>query len=390
MVFSKVRFSLELVRFGPCVSQMVRPKSEIGFFLRHWGTMMDSGRFDSLARAVGGELSRRRAVVAAISSMLGMSVSTEDSHARAIACRPGARYCTNHRQCCSGQCRLGRKFPMASRNTCECPAPYVLCGKACRDLQKDDGNCGACGRRVDSSSERCCDGAPSRIDVESCAFCGDACLEGETCCGPEGGCADLSTDTENCGACGVVCDAGDICCGGVCRTLGTAEACAACGDVCSSGESCESGGCVTCDCTDRCGSYCDGYCPPCPTGWTCDTASNICEEPPFCAAADAVKATYVSVDNPTQTWDAVANNANAKLYANPDDYFGGNPNVKCTASSDCSACPTSLVTNATVVGCGCLKGLCDNSSDTSPTIYGGSYFQTTPEDTYYCWVVFAN
>jgi hypothetical protein len=80
----------------------------------------------------------------------------------------------------------------------------TLCGASCRDLQRDDASCGACGAAC-GSGQRCTAGL--------------CCAEGWVNCG--GTCLDPSNfDASNCGACGNVCGgAAPSCVFGTCTAL---------------------------------------------------------------------------------------------------------------------------------------------------------------------------
>ena len=206
--------------------------------------------------AAGG--SRREAVKAALAVALGgATVAVDPAGARSALCRPAGRYCTSNRQCCNRKCRTGKRVPIASRNICDCDAPFGMCGKMCRDLSSDVHHCGTCGNRIDRETHRCCDGVATAIDADNCAACGDVCGPDDTCCGTAGGCVDLRVDAGNCGACGTVCETGE-CVDGACAVcLSDGGACTKGGQCCSL--NCEGGVCMapSVDCsTVTEGDYC--------------------------------------------------------------------------------------------------------------------------------------
>ena len=151
---------------------------------------MDGRRFDTISRLLAGAGTRRGALKAALGLMAGGSaLAAGEVAARPALCRPAGRYCTHNKQCCGNRCRTGKRVPIASRNICDCDAPFGMCGKMCRDLSSDPNHCGACGNQIDRETELCCDGVPTAIDEENCHACGNVCGPDDVCCGPEIGCA---------------------------------------------------------------------------------------------------------------------------------------------------------------------------------------------------------
>ena len=145
---------------------------------------METERFDALARRLADPRSRRGVIgrVAAIAlGAAGVAAATDDAAARPAICRPGGRYCTHGKQCCSRSCRTGKRVPIASRNLCACESPLTLCGKACRDLDNDPSHCGACGAAIDRDTHLCCEGEPVAIGNDNCGACGNACEPGVDC-----------------------------------------------------------------------------------------------------------------------------------------------------------------------------------------------------------------
>ena len=187
---------------------------------------MEGPRFDAMARLLARATTRRSAVTAAVAAAFGGAVlATDGADARPALCRAAGRYCTHNKQCCNNRCRTGKRVPIASRNICDCDAPFAMCGKMCRDLSSDPNHCGGCGIKIDPETEICCDGVPTPIDEDNCGTCGEVCGPDDVCCAESGGCADLQSDPNNCGECGNVCDGGE-CTDGECG--GGSVTCDAC------------------------------------------------------------------------------------------------------------------------------------------------------------------
>lgn len=122
----------------------------------------------------------------------------------------------------------------------------VVCGSACADLQKDPGNCGACGKAC-AAGELC-----------SLGTCATSCGGGTMQCGQS--CTLLKDDPQNCGACGTACPNTEVCAAGKCAsTCGVAQTicggncvdtktdnanCGACQHACASGEVCGNSVCA--------------------------------------------------------------------------------------------------------------------------------------------------
>jgi hypothetical protein len=148
--------------------------------------------------------------------------------------------------------------PSASPAPDRCPAPTVLCGDVCVDLQASADHCGECGNAC-TGPETClagvcaceapyttCDGACVSLatDAANCGACGTPCAFPAACTGSacvcsapyancDGACVSLLSDARNCGACGRACAAGDACFSGVCGPAAcTAGAPARCGAEC--------------------------------------------------------------------------------------------------------------------------------------------------------------
>jgi hypothetical protein len=187
-------------------------------------------------------------------------------------CSAQAPFCVNG--ACQPDCRMG---PVCQNGqSCDptgrcvtmtqplCTQPQITClqsggGSYCTDPNKDQMNCGGCGR-VCAPGQVCNNGLCGAL------MCG---LPATACQNPGGGtiCANLASDAANCGACGHVCANNAICTSGTCQggggsypglaacMVGAAPICTnlysdpgncgACGTVCPAGLGCYSGTCGT-------------------------------------------------------------------------------------------------------------------------------------------------
>jgi hypothetical protein len=193
------------------------------------------------------------------------------------ACQPDCRMgpvCQNG-QACDATGRCVTAAPVV------CSQPQITCltsggGSYCADPNKDQANCGGCGRQ-------CANGQLCNNGVCGALQCG---VPATACQNAGGGtfCANLASDPSNCGACGHVCGNNAICTNGTCQggggtyaglaacTVGGAPMCTnlyndpancgACGNVCTAGLGCYSGTC--------------GTAPPPPT---CPANMEICTDP---------------------------------------------------------------------------------------------------------------
>jgi hypothetical protein len=138
------------------------------------------------------------------------SASASASAARPVpakgARKPTSGTCNNTDEKCQGN------GESCSNNLCFCTEEgYQRCGKEedvgfhCANVQLDEDNCGACGKRC-RDSQMCEKGKCVAVQ----------CDPGETSC--RAGCRDLKTDDDNCGACLHACarDMGFTCSNGRC------------------------------------------------------------------------------------------------------------------------------------------------------------------------------
>jgi hypothetical protein len=138
---------------------------------------MDDRRFDDVTRRFGRLLNRRAVLASAAAATVAGIASVDDAGAAARrTCRPLGASCLRNRDCCSATCETLRSAARTRRNRCSCPSGQVPCDGTCVELGNE----------------------------EHCLACGDACGEGEACCGA-GGCIELGTDTD-CLSCGDSCD----------------------------------------------------------------------------------------------------------------------------------------------------------------------------------------
>ena len=382
---------------------------------------MEDQRFDSLSRRLGAGLSRRRALGALLGALAGGVALTDDAAARRReTCRAGGQQCTRDGQCCLKRCvQTGNARDRGNR--CACPAGQTICGTRCVNLQDDERNCGACGRRC-KKNEQCCGGRCIALGTpDNCSGCGDVCAPGdscvdgictstcggvqceptESCCNNE--CIDTSDDPDNCGACGV---SGDACCNGVPTTLGTDSDCDDCADTCSAGTTCypfprhadgSFAGAECCDCTDHCGGenvvYCGGMCPDRCTGeQICNTQTGVCEDPPVCSVAFSGSSieTAISVEGTLKQFDQEDYSISTYYFYTPDGYgnsiSGATP---CTADKYCEDnCPAKAMFGRTVVGCQCTQYVCDGPKDETPYHLIGENLPGGETGKYYCSVIY--
>ncbi len=147
-------------------------------------------------------------------------------------CGACGRSCAADRYCAEGNCQCKDGF---------------LCGDVCTDLARDPANCGECGRSC----------AANQVCSESA--CSDTCLEFTSRCGD--GCFDLENDPAHCGACDRACGADEFCYAGacVCQDSSFVKCGSRCVDPRRDPQNCGECGTV---CADTCFN---AACAPCPS-----------------------------------------------------------------------------------------------------------------------------
>jgi hypothetical protein len=207
-----------------------------------------------------------------------------------VDCNGQAPFCVNG--ACQPDCRMGPVC--ANGQSCDpsgrcvttappvCTLPQVTClqpggGSYCTDPNKDQMNCGGCGR-VCENGQFCNNGVCGPLT------CG---LPATACQNPGGGsfCANLGSDSQNCGACGHVCANNAICTNGTCQGGGGSyPGLAACmgpggGPVCTNllNDPTNCGACgIACVGSQGCFSGTCGTAPPPPA---CPANMEICTDP---------------------------------------------------------------------------------------------------------------
>lgn len=198
---------------------------------------------------------------------------------RTASCDSTSFQCVDFCQA-SGRCEGSFTNPRGYAQSCGSSPEWYACNGTCRDLTRDNANCGACGEQCPGGTS-CVEGectCPDGLDLcgttcrdlardrFNCGTCGNTCpsnaiqgcIDGECSCGAfticGNRCADTVTDEANCGTCGHTCGTGEVClsgectcegtyCGGVCKnTLTDANNCGSCGTVCPTG--CNRGVCM--------------------------------------------------------------------------------------------------------------------------------------------------
>ncbi len=233
---------------------------------------MDHQAFDTFAKGLASNASRRRAIevvaggvlVTLLSRLATSNVAARgevgDTCDRDSDCRDG------------GRCGKGR---------CHCKAGHKRCGGRCYELRTDRLHCGACGARC-RPDQVCRDGGCAcPIDMTATAdacvarvSCGGGsnCPSDQKCCG--GICVDNQTDRDHCGGCGHSCDSGrEVCIDGHCQE----PICKAVRATCSTADECCQDAAAT-----QCGSTCSGGGAICcrPLGAACDLPCDCCNLDP--------------------------------------------------------------------------------------------------------------
>lgn len=114
----------------------------------------------------------------------------------------------------SNRCGGGRCECEWNAGADECAATDTCCpGIGCRNLDEDEDNCGICGNPC-GAGETCvagvctCGGTTAALGEDACPESGGG-LEANICCGTS--CRDVSRDDANCGMCGLVCGLHSAC-----------------------------------------------------------------------------------------------------------------------------------------------------------------------------------
>lgn len=98
---------------------------------------------DRIARILGRDLPRRRAIALVVGLLAGSGAAGDVASAAPRAtCRAQGASCTRRSQCCSNACPTGRNAPRSLRNRCAC-APQCI-DRVCGD-DGCGGSCGSCG-----------------------------------------------------------------------------------------------------------------------------------------------------------------------------------------------------------------------------------------------------
>ena len=84
----------------------------------------------------------------------------------------------------------------------QCPNGQASCGGKCVDLQKDDNNCGACGKTCERY-EACGQGSCKLVCPDKQLTCGDVCVT-------------AASNPDHCGGCGKRCPDDAYCSAGQC------------------------------------------------------------------------------------------------------------------------------------------------------------------------------
>lgn len=147
---------------------------------------------------------------------------TGDADPECVAGEATTEVCDEIDQDCDGDPTNG--FDFSSSKTCgtcdlQCSSSDTCCEGACVDpdvfFQENPDHCGACGTSC-GDGRYCCQGeclSATGPMTPACA-CTDDCGD-KACCGDA--CRDLEKDKANCGACGRKCAPGETCSRGMCR-----------------------------------------------------------------------------------------------------------------------------------------------------------------------------
>jgi hypothetical protein len=146
---------------------------------------MDVSRFDSIAKTLAVDTSRRRVLRGIAAAVAGLIVAPV-ARGQAATCYAAGDSCNVDSECCVGTCGYGYCRCPAGKTNCNglcldncqgCPTGWIKCNGVCHDLKTDNGNCGACGHACPKGSHcsngKCC--GPRQVN------CGGSCVPLEQC-----------------------------------------------------------------------------------------------------------------------------------------------------------------------------------------------------------------
>ena len=185
-------------------------------------------------------------------------------------------------------CQQGQICENSSCSFCSVSRPKA-CGNTCVDLQRDDQNCGDCGRSCPKG--RHCQNGLCSCDP-ALVLCGEQCI-------------DIAYNPDYCGDCNTKCKASESCIRGRCTALTCEQSkpplttcardcvdlkrdtrhCGKCGELCRVDQFCKAGRCI-CVGDER---ECDGRCVDTTTHWEhCGGCGKRCEQGTFCSRGKCV------------------------------------------------------------------------------------------------------
>lgn len=322
---------------------------------------MDGSRFDQLARAMGGQRTRR-GFLGGLAVLVAGAAGLRAADDAGAVCPPGSVAASGGRCICKSN---GRQ---PGPTGCPCPAGQTSCdgGITCKDLSTDVANCGACGNRCPApanATASCVGGSCTTACIAGYVSCGGACIPVGGCCIGGVAVAAGTIDPSNaCQACqpavtttawsdrpnGTTCDDGNrctrtdtcqggVCVGGnpvVCTALDQCHAAGTCDPAtgaCSNpnapdGTTCSDGDACTAD--DRCtAGVCLGTAVTCPSPTVCQV-SVVC---------DATSGSCVAVNKPDGTLCG-ADNACSHDVCRAGVCVANVPTLKGTACNDANSC----------------------------------------------------
>ncbi len=220
---------------------------------------MDGQRFDELAKAFAGGITRRRTLKVLASGVAGVIAVTRRGDAEAALCRTAGQICRKPGDCCSNFCGPNDR---TGRRKCDiCPNNGLVCGQTCcyGDVTCLNGAC--CSNPCGEGSEAvCCATDQSCIST----FVDQQVGFEYSCCAPELACNDFTQCCSAGAACiqGGCCAPENICNGETCCTGGTTCTTSGCCETpCESGGRffccgevglCNVDGCIVCETDDDC------------------------------------------------------------------------------------------------------------------------------------------